>query len=139
MKKYKLIINDSKEIYFEASDKYYQEDINKFEDRIIDSCHEVSLYMIKKYKEYTAVTSICTKELNKKFYHSFILNNNTIIDLTANLIMDKDTYYELNKVQELNKLNYQEYLNEKDKSIEFDKNNELFELLRMALFKQNKK
>ena len=77
--------------------------------------------------------------LDKKYYHSFILDsNNYVIDLTGNLVMPKDQYYLLNDVIELNILDYSSYLNEKDDSINYDESNTLYELLRCALYKQYK-
>ena len=142
---YKLITVNYGEILFETGDIYFKNDkdtLNYIEeqgDKIKDGCHEVSFYLIKKYNSFESVTSICKMGLDKKYYHSFILDsNNYVIDLTGNLVMPKDQYYLLNDVIELNILDYSSYLNEKDDSINYDESNTLYELLRCALYKQYK-
>ena len=63
---------------------------------------------------FEAVTSICKKGIDNSYYHSFILDDeNNVIDFTANLIMPKEQYYLLQEVNELNCINYKEYLEEK--------------------------
>ena len=138
--KYKLITPSFGEIYFEEADRSFDDEtvnyIKNFGDKIIDGCHEVTFYLMKKYKNYKAVTSICTMALNKKYYHSFILKDDLVVDFTSNLIMKKDNYYKLNSVKELSVLDYSEYLKEKDESLTFDESKTLFDLLRIALYKQ---
>ena len=112
--------------------------VNKMGDRIIDGCHEISFHLIEKNSDLRAVTSIGTRGLNAKYYHSFVLDGERVIDLTGNLVMPKNTYYLLNNVKELNNINYEEYLEEKDDSIQFDESNTIFPLLRNALYKQYK-
>lgn len=69
--------------------------------------------------------------------YSFVLDDvNNVIDFTANVIMPKKQYYLLQEVNELNCINYKEYMEEKDKSIEFDESNTLYNLLRNAVYKQ---
>lgn len=143
--KYKLSTNSFGDIYFERANKYFEGDVETIEyvknlgSKIIDGCHDVSLYLMKKYPSFEAITSICTKVLNSKFYHSFVVNGDITIDLTSNLVMRKDDYYMLNSVIELSILNHQKYLEEKDESIDFDESKTLYELLRIALYKQFKK
>ena len=132
------------EIYFETADSFLEGDsetlefINRLGDKVVDGCHEISFYLIKKHSNFRAITSICTKGLGNKYYHSFALDNDRVIDLTGNLVMPKNTYYLLNNVKELNNINYEEYLEEKDDSIQFDESNTIFPLLRNALYKQYK-
>lgn len=143
--KYKLSTNLFGDIYFERADKYFESEvetidyIRKNDNKIVNRCHEVALYLIKKYVNYKAVTSICTNLLNNKFYHSFVVNDDVVIDLTSNLVMRKDDYYMLNSVIELSVLDYQKYLEEKDEYIDFDESKTLYELLRIALYKHFKK
>ena len=143
--KYKLSTNSFGDIYFETANKYFESEvetidyIKNFGNKIIDGCREVAFYLIKKYGDFKAVTSICTNLLNTKFYHSFVVNDDTVIDLTSNLVMRKDNYYMLYSVIELSVLDYQEYLKEKDESIDFDESKTLYELLRIALYKHYKK
>ncbi len=142
--KYKITTNEFGDIYFETADEFLNSDgeilefINKMGDRIIDGCHEISFYLIKKYNNLRAVTAICSRGLNAKYYHSFVLDGEKVIDLTGNLVMTKNTYYLLNNVKELNNISYAEYLEEKDDSIQYDESKTLFPLLRNALYKQYK-
>ena len=48
----------------------------------------------------------------------------------------KEQYYLLQEVNELNCINYKEYLEEKDNSIKFDESKTLYNLLRNAIYKQ---
>ena len=63
-------------------------------------------------------------------------DENNVIDFTANVIMPKEEYYLLQEVNELNCINYKEYLAEKDNSIKFDESKTLYNLLRNAVYKQ---
>ena len=142
--KYKITTKEFGDIYFETAEEFLNSDdetfefVNKMGDRIIDGCHEISFHLIEKNSDLRAVTSICTRRLNAKYYHSFVLDGERVIDLTGNLVMPKNTYYLLNNVEELNNINYEEYLEEKDDSIQFDESNTIFPLLRNALYKQYK-
>lgn len=120
-----------------ANDKETLDFINKLCKNIQDGCHEISFYLIQKYEMFNAVTSICKKGIDNSYYHSFILDDgNNVIDFTANVIMPKEQYYVLQEVMELNCINYSEYMEEKDKSIEFDESKTLYNLLRNAVYKQ---
>ena len=120
-----------------VNDKETMDFINKLGNNIQESCHEISFYLIEKYEIFTAVTSICKKGLDNSYYHSFVLDDlNNVIDFTANVIMPKEQYYLLQEVNELNCINYKEYIDEKDKSIEFDESKTLYNLLRNAVYKQ---
>jgi hypothetical protein len=119
------------------NDKETLDFIRKLGDKIQDGCHEISFYLIEKYEMFKAVTSICKKGIDNSYYHSFILDDeNNVIDFTANLIMPKEQYYLLQEVNELNCINYKEYLEEKDNSIKFDESKTLYNLLRNAIYKQ---
>ena len=119
------------------NDKETLDFINKLGDKIQDGCHEISFYLIEKYEMFKAVTSICKKGIDNSYYHSFILDDeNNVIDFTANVIMPKEEYYLLQEVNELNCINYKEYLAEKDNSIKFDESKTLYNLLRNAVYKQ---
>ena len=140
---YEIISKDFGKIQFiKAEDSFINDKetldfINKLGDKIQDGCHEISFYLIEKYEIFKAVTSICKKGIDNSYYHSFILDNeNNVIDFTANLIMLKEQYYFLQEVNELNCINYKEYLEEKDNSIKFDESKTLYNLLRNAVYKQ---
>lgn len=141
---YEILTKDFGNIQFKkASDEefFYDTQMQKYlsslGNNIVDGCHEISFFLIKKYDRFKAVTSICNKGLNCNYYHSFIINENEdVIDLTANLVMPKAEYYLLQDVRELNVVSYGQYLLEKDSSINFDESKTLFDLLRNALYKQ---
>ena len=123
--------------YSFINDKETLDFIRKLGDKIQDGCHEISFYLIEKYEIFKAVTSICKKGIDNSYYHSFILDDeNNVIDFTANVIMPKEEYYLLQEVNELNCINYKEYLAEKDNSIKFDESKTLYNLLRNAVYKQ---
>lgn len=140
---YEIISKDFGKIQFmKAEDSFINDKetldfIRELGDKIQDGCHEISFYLIEKYKIFKAVTSICKKGIDNSYYHSFILDDeNNVIDFTANLIMPKEQYYLLQEVNELNCINYKEYLEEKDNSIKFDESKTLYNLLRNAIYKQ---
>ena len=140
---YEIISKDFGNIQFmKAEDSFINDKetldfIRKLGDKIQDGCHEISFYLIEKYEMFEAVTSICKKGIDNSYYHSFILDDeNNVIDFTANLIMPKEQYYLLQEVNELNCINYKEYLEEKDNSIKFDESKTLYNLLRNAIYKQ---
>ena len=120
-----------------ANDMETIEYIHKMGDKIKDGCHDVSFYLIKKYDTFRAITAICTKGLNEKYYHSFVIDDEDyVIDFTGNLIMPKEQYYLLQDVKELNAVNYKEYIDEKDDIEKFDESGTLYELLRDGLYRQ---
>lgn len=140
---YEIISKDLGKIQFIKAEGSFKNDketldyINKLGKNIQDGCHEISFYLIQKYEIFKAVTSICKKGIDNSYYHSFILDDkNNVIDFTANLIMPKEQYYLLQEVNELNCINYKEYLEEKEKSIQFDESKTLYHLLRNAVYKQ---
>lgn len=138
---YEIITKDFGIISFKKASNIVDEETKKYLEslgnQIIDGCHEITFFHIQKNPNLKAVTSICTKWLDCKYYHSFALDcNNIVIDLTANLIMPQDMYYLLQDVEELNVVNYLDYLKEENSSREYDESNTLFPLLRCALYKQ---
>ena len=140
---YELITNDFGNIKFMKAEDSFADDmdtieyIHKMGDKIKDGCHDVSFYLIKKYDIFRAITAICTKGLNEKYYHSFVIDDEDyVIDFTGNLIMPKEQYYLLQDVKELNSVNYKEYLDEKDDIEKFDESGTLYELLRDGLYRQ---
>ena len=140
---YEIISKDYGKIQFmKAEDSFINDKetldfINKLGNKIQDGCHEISFDLIEKYEIFKAVTSICKKSIDNSYYHSFILDDeNNVIDFTANVIMPQKQYYLLQEVIELNCINYKEYMEEKDKSIQFDESKTLYNLLRNAVYKQ---
>ena len=139
---YKILTENFGDISFSKADKYFEDDketldyINNYGANLKSGCHDISFYLMKKYKGYKAVTSICDSSLDKKYYHSFIVNGDEVIDGTSNMVMKKDDYYKLNNVKELSVLDYSEYLNKKDESVVYDESKTLFELLRIGAYNQ---
>lgn len=137
---YKILTDNFGDISFSKADKYFEDDketldyINNYGANLKSGCHDISFYLMKKYKDYKAVTSICDTSLDKKYYHSFIVNGDEVIDGTSNMVMKKDDYYRLNNVKELSVLDYSEYLNKKDESVVYDESKTLFELLRIGVY-----
>lgn len=140
---YEIITNDFGRIQFIKAEENFINDketldfVNNLGNDNQDGCHEISFYLIKKYEIFKAVTSICKKGIDHSYYHSFVLDDvNNVIDFTTNLIMPKEQYYILQEVHELNCINYKEYLDEKNNSIQFDESKTLYNLLRNAVYKQ---
>jgi len=137
---YEIVTNDFGSIIFAKADSMISKDeetlnfINKLGENKKDGCHEITEFLIKQYPDFKAVTSICQKGLNKKYYHSFAIDKENIIDLTNNLIMDKNSYYLLQNVEQLNIVDYKEYLEENNKTIKYDESKTLYNLLRNALY-----
>ena len=128
-------------IFRRALDEFKDEDINDYLDTISieDGCHEIAEYLLKKYNNYKAVTAIAVKNICEEYFHSFILDESTVIDIPNNLIMDKDTYYELFMIEELNVVDYKEFTNQSKESIKFDESKTLYPLLRNAIYENIKK
>ena len=138
-----IIEYDEGEISFSIFYDNAEDDVRKYMDKlgntIVDACHIVTLEMMRKYPTLKGVTSISNRGLNQKYYHSFNLDQDYVIDLTGNIIMKKYDYYKLLEVEELNIIDYQEYLNTKDKSVDYDESGTLFPLLRCAVYEQYSK
>lgn len=126
-------------VFRKALDEFMDEDLNSFLKTIeVESgCHQISEYLIKKYDNYKAVTSIAVQYICKEFFHSFILDGNTVIDIANNLIMDKETYYTLFMVEELNIVNNKEMQEQSELSKKYDESKTLFPLLRNAIYINN--
>ena len=132
--------NDFGTLFFKKASEFFNDSsILEYmkKNNIESDCHESAMYLLKKYKHYTAVTAICVKSLNNNYYHSFCLDKeNNVIDLTANLIMGKDLYYLLYEVKELSIVNWDEYRKIKNQSKEWDESGTLMPLLRIAAHKE---
>lgn len=112
--------------------------IESLGERIKDGCHEVTYYLLEKFKTFKAVTSIVKKELGCTQYHSFLLDTeyNFVIDVARNIAMPKDLYYMLNDVEEINVLTYDECQKLNELTKKYDESNTLFDLLRNAAYKK---
>ena len=138
---YEIISSDFGSIKFTKADKLINKETSDYLDslgsNVKDGCHEISFYMIKNNPKLSAVTGISKKSLNSSYYHSFIIENGKVMDLTTNLVMDMDLYYSLNEVEELNIANYEEYQITEQESLSSDESHTMYGLLRNALYKQN--
>lgn len=81
--------------------------------RLNGECHPATLEYLTSKKEdnINAVTSLVISTKNMVYFHSYIWDKekNRIIDLSRNIIMDKNTYDFLFLFQEINSLTYQQY------------------------------
>lgn len=131
---------DFGKIVFRRADSFNDSEVEKYleslGDKVADGCHEIAFFLIKRYRDLMAVTGICTKALGCKYYHSFVLEDEDVIDLTANLVMPKEKYYLFQEVEELNVTDYEQYLKDEKKSKEYDESGTLFGLLRNALYNE---
>ncbi|MDD3187521.1 MAG: hypothetical protein PHD02_03510 [Bacilli bacterium] len=100
---------------------------------LIGGCHEVTLELLRRKKSMIAITALSNMSINEKFYHSFLLDDNNVIDLTANIIVPINNYYELNSIEEISRVSSEDNLR---LGLEYDKSKTLFPLLRIAAFKQ---
>lgn len=124
--------------FYKLDDVLNDEDVKKFIDENSDiksSCHESTLFLLPRNPNYIAVTARSTKNLYEKYFHSFIIDGEYVIDLTSNLYMKKEEYYELYKVEELNVVKGNDVIKESEESKPFDSSNTLFPLLRNAIYK----
>lgn len=127
-------------LFRRAQDEYKDEDLDKYLNNISieDSCHEIAEYLLSKYDNYKAVTAIAVKNICEEYFHSFILDEGTVIDISNNIIMDKETYYELFMIEELNVVNYKEFLEQSKECSKYDESKTLYPLLRNAIYKKYK-
>lgn len=129
--------------FFGARDQFLDEKkfikkLYKYGDDIIELCHAVTFDALEYFKDdFKAVTGILTRSLDEKYIHSFILDpNGYVLDFANDIIMDKDTYYLINDVKELNVVNYDECIEQEKESIKYDSSKTLYTLLRNALYKK---
>lgn len=102
-------------------------------------CHKISRILMEKNSNYNAVTSICEKDLEKKYFHSFVIDENDIvIDFTDNICMPKEDYYLLHGVQELSVVNINDFNLLDEETSQFDESGTLYSLLRIACYKRIK-
>ena len=127
-------------IFRRALDEYKDEDLDIYLKNISteDGCHEIAEYLLSRYDNYKAVTAIAVKNICEEYFHSFILDEGTVIDISNNIIMDKETYYELFMIEELNIVNYKEFIEESKESKKYDESKSLYGLLRNAIYKKAK-
>lgn len=102
-------------------------------------CHNLCEIFIKYFNEYTATTVLLDTLFGGKHYHSFVENDDHVLDLAANAYMKRNEYYQLfnpivlNSIKQEELKNAEEEINEKE-NIGKDK----CLLLRLAVNKQIK-
>ena len=134
----KCELNSEWIIVDDGSEDDTKNQVQKFIDENSDiksSCHESTLFLLPRNPNYIAVTARSTNNLYEKYFHSFIIDGEYVIDLTSNLYMKKEEYYELYKVEELNVVKGNDVIKESEESKPFDSSNTLFPLLRNAIYK----
>lgn len=148
---YKILTNDDEflmnsilgDIKFYRADKHLDNDTNSFINNLGDSyleeCHMISLYLLKKLPNVYSVTGILEKGLYGKYYHSFIIIGDNVLDLTGNLIMKKEDYYKLNNVKEISVLSLEDYNMLNEESAQYDKSKTLYDLLRIGAYNETKR
>ncbi len=94
-----------------------------------NNCHGYTEELQKYFPEGVSITSYIKRWTGDNFYtHSYMELDGMIVDLTLNMVMDKETYYRLNKPKEIIRIKnseikkYQEILSQ---MIESDPNKEM--------------
>lgn len=106
---------------------------------IKSACHESTLFLLEKNHNYIAVTAFAHKNLNGKYLHSFILDGDYVIDITANQYMKKEHYYLLYGIEEIRKVTYQDFLKDSEECKHLDESRTMFPILRNAMYTYFKK
>jgi hypothetical protein len=91
---------------------------------------------MKIYQGVEIVTATLNKDINLRYYHSFAVDGENVVDVSNGIVMERSWYYYLSGVAEINRLTYRSFLETKDISLPYDESGSLFELLRMAAYKQ---
>ena len=122
--------------FFTAESRYPQaEHIFKAPD-LLNSCHKYAEQFMKIYQGVEVVTATLNKDINLRYYHSFAVDGENVVDVSNGIVMERSWYYYLSGVAEINRLTYKAFLETKDISLPYDESGSLFELLRMAAYKQ---
>ncbi|HCC08022.1 MAG TPA: hypothetical protein DEP72_07710 [Clostridiales bacterium] len=124
-----------------ASDTFDNDKTNEFlkKNNITSGCHESALFLIENYKNFTAITAICEKNIGERYYHSFGIDEaENVVDLTGNLVIPQKFFYQLYSVEEIHEVSYKEYMKTCADSVEYDESKTLMPLLRMAVYEQLK-
>lgn len=123
--------------YFSKFNKklFYDEKTDRY--NLYRECHYASIKYLKWFSKsnISAVTSLCVSVNNLLFFHSYIWDKDTnnIIDLSKNIIMNKNDYDKLFCYKEINVLDYEQYKSLMDKTDYFFEKNKYCELLYLAL------
>ena len=142
---YKVITNEFGNITFYPAmilfrgDREVERKVTELGERLKDSCHEISYFLIKRYENFKAITGIMEKDLNYKFYHTIIKDEyDYIIDLPNGVAMPIEDYFKINTFVELNEVNFNQCEKESEISRKYDESGTLYDLLRNAIYKSIK-
>jgi len=101
--------------------------IKNFIERYSNSyfSHDRAKRLMLLNNNYTAITSVCDEIFGRKYYHSYILDtkNNKVIDLTNNIIMEKESYDLLFRPQELSQINLETFKEKRKEANKWAKEN----------------
>lgn len=141
--KYELI-TPTDTLTFYKIEEYFEDNLdilNKINnmDSIYDNCHEICEYLLTTNKNYYSLTGIITNDLEEKIFHSVILDNDIIIDIPSGIIMKQSDYLKIHDFQIINKVNYQELINQDNICKQYDESKTLYPLLRCMIYRLYKK
>lgn len=106
---------------------------------IKSACHESAEFLLENNRDYIAITAIAHKNLGGKYFHSFVVAGDHVIDLTANLYMKTDDYYQLYGIEEFKKVTYDQFLKDCEECEMLDESKTMFPLFRNAMYSYFKK
>lgn len=92
---------------FELASYYFKKNKRMMEymqnNPLPNRCHNHALAISCIFEDLYAITSICENYFRGYYYHSYSCNqdNNSVIDLCYNAVINKTSYYELFKPQEI--------------------------------------
>lgn len=136
--KYELITPDSTLTLYRI-EEYFKNNLdvlNKINNmNSYDNCHEICEYLLTTNENYYSLTGIITNDLEEKIFHSVILDNDIIIDIPNGIIMNQNDYLKIHDFEIINKVNYQELINQDNICKQYDESKTLYPLLRCMIYK----
>lgn len=119
--------------YFDLTKKENKENIEKCKG----SCHQISEMFLENHKNHSCLTGILETPDTLSFYHSIVETPDLIMDLTCNMIFNKEDYFKISNFKVLNKVkdskDYDtQFSHIKDKIV----SSNTIELLSIALYKE---
>lgn len=123
-----------------ADNTFKSEEIKDYikSDKARGGCHENSLFLMKKYPEYKAMTVFCKGCFGRNYYHSFNFDEkDNVVDLNINVRMSKDDYYRLYKPIELSLVDSSSFDKENKEASNYDNDEGFNKLLKIAMYKQH--
>lgn len=102
-------------------------------DNLVGGCHEVTEMFWQSVPQAKVMTMVCCKNLVEKYWHSVnLLADDKVMDLTANLVIGRDSFDALYDVQESLVMSAEVFQELKAEADKLDENNILWPLLRVA-------